>query len=55
MKKKKISVEIQNKQLDALEDLLYAELNEKEKAGAIKQVKQLWQSLVEAFDKEKVK
>jgi hypothetical protein len=53
--KRKITVEIQNKQLNALEDLLFVELTEKKKAAATKQVKQLWQALVAAYDKEKAK
>lgn len=55
MDKRKISVEIKNKHLNALEDLLYAELNQKEKATASKQVKQLWQVLVEAYEKKEQK
>ncbi|MEO8148307.1 MAG: hypothetical protein ABI723_11745 [Bacteroidia bacterium] len=55
MKKKTIKVEIQNKHLDALEDLLYCELNEKQTEAAKKHVKKLWQSLVEAYDKQKEK
>jgi len=47
--KKLITLEIKNKHLDALEDLLYAELDETQKAKVEKQVKDLWHSLVEAY------
>lgn len=50
MKQKLITVKIQNKQLDALEDLLFCELSKTEKEKAIKDAKKLWQVLVEAFD-----
>jgi len=50
--KKLIRLEVKNEQLDALEDLLTAELDEVEKAKATYLAKQLWQSLVEAYDKE---
>lgn len=52
--KKQISLEVTNEQLDALEDLLFAELAANEKAKAIKQVKALWQSLVSAYEEEEL-
>lgn len=50
--KKKILVEIENKQLNALEDLLTAELSEKERVKAKKLSLKLWKSLVSAYDNE---
>ncbi len=49
-KKKTITVSIENKQLDALEDLLFAELTDSEKTTTLKSVKKLWLALVEAYD-----
>lgn len=50
--KKKVLIEIENKQLDALEDLLTVELSEKEKDKAKKSVLKLWKTLVAAYDNE---
>lgn len=50
--KKKILVVIENRQLDALEDLLTAELSEKEKDIAKKHSLKLWKALISAYDKE---
>lgn len=55
MSRKKIIVAVSNQQLDALEDLLCAELSEKEAEKARTKTKQLWQSLVESYDSLKVK
>ena len=49
-KKKTIIVSIENRQLDALEDLLFAELNDGDKTKATKIAKKLWLALVEAYD-----
>ena len=46
---KKISLTIKNKQLNALEDLLFSELSIVEMEKATKQAKKLWQKLVRAF------
>ena len=51
MSKKKILVEVDNRQLDALEDLLTAELSPIEKQKAQKLTLKLWQNLVTSFDK----
>lgn len=48
---KKISVTIKNKQLDALEDLLFSELSFVEREEATKQAKKLWHKLVKGFDR----
>ena len=50
--KKIISFEVDNKQLDALEDLLFAEISDSEKKKIVSQAKKLWQSLVEAYDND---
>ena len=50
--KKKILVEIDNKQLDALEDLLTAELSAKDREKAKKLSLKLWKTLVSAYDNE---
>ena len=49
-KKKTILVEVENKQLDALEDLLTAELTPEEEATNRKAVLKLWKRLVVAWD-----
>lgn len=51
-KKKTILIEVENKQLDALEDLLTADLSAIEKEKAKKLVLKLWRNLVSAFDNE---
>jgi len=48
--KKLVTLEVNNKHLNALEDLLYAELGVIEKEKALKLVKKLWHSLVTAYD-----
>ena len=53
MNKKIISVKIDNKQLDALEDLLLCELSKSEEEKARAQIKKLWQLLVVAYDRTK--
>ena len=55
MSQKKIIITVSNQQLDALEDLLWAELSEKETEKARIKTKQLWQSLVESYDSLKGK
>lgn len=50
-KEKKITVIIKNRQLNALEDLLYSEINE-ENAKLEEDVKNLWKLLVKAYDKK---
>jgi hypothetical protein len=52
---KTIQIKIKEEWLDALEDLLYAELTESEKVEAVKQCKQLWQELVKAQEKQNSK
>ena len=52
-KEKKITVVVKNKQLDALEDLLYCELTDEQKEKSIKDAKKLWKLLVKAYDKKK--
>lgn len=51
VKQKKITLTVKNKHLDALEDLLYAELTEVQKEKYTKQTKKLWTALVKAWDK----
>ncbi len=51
---KTIKVKIKNKWLNALEYLLYCELNEEEKAKAIKQSQKLWHVLVRVYDKKNI-
>ncbi len=55
MNQQKITITVSNQQLDALEDLLWAELSDKEDEKARNKVKQLWHSLVESFDSIKEK
>lgn len=55
MSQKKITITVSNQQLDALEDLLWAELSEKEVEKTRIKVKQLWQLLVESYDSVKGK
>jgi histidinol phosphatase-like enzyme len=55
MSKVIVKVEIRNKQLDALEDLLYCKLTKKEEEDARKQVIKLWHSLIDAYEKGKEK
>jgi hypothetical protein len=50
--KKIICVEVENKHLDALEDLLTAELTTEQKVKAKKLAMKLWVRLVKAYDKE---
>ena len=50
-KEKKITVTIKNRQLDALEDLLYFVNTKEEKEKYTKQAKKLWTALVKAYDK----
>ena len=52
-RQKKITVIVKNKQLDALEDLLYCELTDEQKEKSIKNAKKLWTLLVKAYDKKK--
>ena len=52
MKQKKITVTLKNKQLNALEDLLYCNLNPMKKIKYTKRVKKLWTRLVNAYDKK---
>ena len=52
-KEKKITAIVKNKQLDALEDLLYCELTDEQKEKSIKDVNKLWILLVRAYDKKK--
>lgn len=49
-KQKTITVKIRNKHLDALEDLLFAELTEEQKEKNIKQATKLWKTLVKKYD-----
>ena len=51
-KKKRLVVEVHNKQLDALEDLLHCELTKRQVENRRKEVKKLWQALVSAYDHE---
>lgn len=51
-KEKKITVKVKNKQLDTLEDLLFAELTDEETTRKKEQVKKLWAALVKAYDKK---
>jgi hypothetical protein len=51
-KKKTILIEVENKQLDALEDLLTADLSAIEKEKAKKLSIKLWRNLVSAYDNE---
>lgn len=48
--KKIISLEVKNKQLDALEDLLTAELSAEDRKKAVKKVMALWKAMVNAYD-----
>ena len=50
MRSKNIVVEITNKQLNALEDLLYTELTKTQTKKRIVEAKKLWQTLVSAYD-----
>jgi hypothetical protein len=52
-KEKRINVTVKNKQLDALEDLLYCKLTDEQKIKYTKQAKKLWTTLVKAYDKKK--
>jgi hypothetical protein len=45
-----ITAKINNTHLDALEDLLFTELTEKETKKAKEQVKKLWQALVDGYE-----
>ena len=49
---KSIKLKVKNKWLNALEDLLYAELNDKEAAKNRKTAAKLWHKLVKAYDKK---
>ena len=56
MKEKKendITLVVKNKQLDALEDLLFLKLTQHKKEKCLKQVKTLWTNLVNEYDKKK--
>lgn len=53
--KKLVCLELNNKHLDALEDLLYAELGVTEKEKVTKQVKKLWHALVMAYDNKEIR
>ena len=55
MSKKIVKVEISEKQLDALEDLLYCKLTKKNEESARKQLKKLWYSLIDAYETGKEK
>ncbi len=44
--KKKITLLVKNKQLDALEDLLFCQLTKEENEKSLKQAKKLWTNLV---------
>lgn len=52
---KLIKVKIKNKWLNALEDLIFCELNEKEFNQAKKESKKLWLQLVKEYDAKKIK
>ncbi|MCG9910878.1 MAG: hypothetical protein MH137_06200 [Flavobacteriales bacterium] len=49
---KSIKVKVINKWLNALEDVLFAELTEEEALRKRKQATKLWRSLVKAHDKK---
>jgi hypothetical protein len=51
-KKKKITVTVKNKHLDALESLLYFENTKEENDKYMRQAKKLWTVLVKAYDKK---
>lgn len=51
-KEKKIVVTVKNKQLDALEDLLYCKQTDEQKMKSTKQAKKLWTALVKSYDKK---
>ena len=51
-KKKTILVEIENKQLDALEDILTADLSPVERKKCRNLALKLWHNLVSAYDNE---
>lgn len=48
---KTLKVLVANRQLNALKDLLYCELNPRQKRDAEREVKKLWHGLVVAWDK----
>jgi len=52
-KERTIRVKVKNKQLNALEDLLYVELSEEQKEKYIKKAKKLWGKLVRAYDQKR--
>lgn len=49
--RKKITIEVSNKELDAMEDFVVAELNKKEEEKFRKITLGIWNKLVIAFDK----
>lgn len=51
-KEKKITITVKNKQLNSLEDLLFSEITDKQKAKFIKDVKKLWVLMVKAYNKK---
>ncbi|MEO8713190.1 MAG: hypothetical protein ABI405_13750 [Parafilimonas sp.] len=52
---KKIQINIYNKELNALEDILFAKLSEKQKDHDITIVKKLWSRLVNQYDDKTIK
>lgn len=52
MKKKLITVKLKNKQLNALEDLLFCNLSNAKKNKCIERSKKLLAQLVKAYDKK---
>jgi hypothetical protein len=53
IEKKTITVKVENRQLDALEDLIMVELTPAEYKKSRKLALALWQNLVEAYDNKK--
>lgn len=50
---KKVKVKIKNSWLNALEDLLFANLDKKQKKTALQKSSKLWHTLVAIYDKKK--
>jgi hypothetical protein len=53
--KKTVTIEVTEKELDALEDLLFSELSGMETDKATEQLKELWQKMVTAYDQARVR
>ena len=48
---KTITVKVENEWLNAMEDWIFCELSEEETEKSRKEMRKLWQALVDAYDK----